>query len=136
MRIRAKRYRDTHDMTTLCQCGRIPEPGEPYTLAHCRLCYLHAYCPEYGGDPSVPKRAYDTPRVSIPLMGTLADRISVPCIHRGPATGETVPCQACARPVQIRLYACGLYRACTLWDVPGMACCQTCTQYQREEIAK
>ena len=49
------------------------------------------------------------------------------CQHRGPATGQTVPCTSCARTVRLMIYRCAAHGQCTLSRrVDPQACCVSC----------
>lgn len=39
---------------------------------------------------------------------------TLPCAHRGLATGETRPCKTCTETVQVPLYSCRIHHDCTL----------------------
>jgi hypothetical protein len=48
-------------MTRPCTCDRLPPPGEPYSTAYCRLCWLYhndpAYKQHWDGEPSLTTKA-------------------------------------------------------------------------------
>lgn len=55
-----------------------------------------------------------------------APAIPLPCRHRGGETGREL-CPTCGGRVEVRVFACALYIACTLAKpLSGRACCATC----------
>ena len=50
--------------------------------------------------------------------------INLPCIYKGPQTGEKIGCQSCKGNVQLTLFACQIHGTCTLGKrVSGHGCC-------------
>lgn len=55
---------------------------------------------------------------------------SLPCIHLGEPTGETVNCQTCRGGVALKTFKCELHTGCTPEKkVDGIACCRFCADY-------
>ena len=53
------------------------------------------------------------------------------CRHAGAFTGETRPCAACNRTVDVPLLACARHALRTEKTlVPGVACCKICPDYE------
>jgi hypothetical protein len=93
-----------------------PDPAA--TAAGCRLCLLFQtdarYRELWGGDPAGLVNGY---------------RLSLPCVHLGPATGQSRPKLHCAAtpPVQVETFACALHGTCTR-TTPAREtdCCRYC----------
>lgn len=52
--------------------------------------------------------------------------VSLPCVYRGEATGETVGCKTCRGSVKVKLFACSVHETCTLGKrVTGHGCCDS-----------
>lgn len=104
-------------------CERLPAPGEAYTSAYCRLCYLFHTDPRYnelwGGAG---------------LAGTSPPPAS--CVHLGEPTGERQVCKPCGGNVEIKLLACAVHQSCTLAKkLAGVACCVGCPDRQAAPLA-
>lgn len=84
--------------------------------------YAHLRGPETHA-PTAPAKA-KAARFQMPL----------PCIYRGPATGETRPCKTCTATTQVQLLSCGVHGVCTLdkaVTLPNgrpVQSCRACTQ--------
>jgi predicted GH43/DUF377 family glycosyl hydrolase len=93
----------------------LPPPGEPYSLAYCRLCYLFHNDARYnllwGGD------------------GLRAAAKNARCRHFGAEVGRE-KCPSCAGHVEVKTFACAVHGKCTpLKPLADVACCQGCTEF-------
>lgn len=109
-------------MTRPCTCDQA---------ATCRLCWLwhndERYNRLWGGDGAV--NARQSPFTPAKAARPLPAR--QPCRHRGQPTGETRPCKACNKTVDVPLMACGVYAVCTESRlVAGVECCRICPRYE------
>jgi hypothetical protein len=83
-----------------------------YTLDQCRLCWLYHHDIDYR------EHWDDAAAPAEPLA----------CRHRGPASGATVRCPSCHGTVNLKLFGCALFGACTLARPASVACCATCAE--------
>ncbi len=60
---------------------------------------------------------------------------SLPCIHLGADTGETVNCPTCRGNIQVKVMQCSVYKECTIGKrVDGRQCCATCDKYEAKDM--
>lgn len=55
---------------------------------------------------------------------------TVPCVHLGQATGETVECDACQGKVALKLFGCDVHGNCTVRTKVGETACCPCSDYR------
>jgi hypothetical protein len=99
--------------------------GHAGSVEGCRWCHLLS-------DPGPTGRHYRAVAEALAVGAPPPDaaRVLRPCRYRGAETGETRPCDTCRGTVRVKLQACSVHKACTsLKALPGLACCQTCGDY-------
>lgn len=92
-------------MTHTGQCGPFGE-GEAFAKSMCRTCWNVGRRPEYAAINAGATKPAE-------------------CPHRGPPTGEQVPCESCSGKVMLKVFACEKNGRCTLGrKVEGIALCE------------
>lgn len=103
--------------------------GPAYTADQCRVCWLG----RYGADATA-RRARPGPRAAEP------DRLSLPCVHLGPETGERRACRTCQTdpPTTAAVHRCAAHGECTV-ERPAVrtaGCCKHCREYRTPRTAE